>query len=100
MADLRFRNIVNGESVDAVDGATYDLVNPATGEVYAAAPASKAEDVDRAMRAAESAFEAWGDTTPAERQKALLKIADALESRGGELVPGGGGKTRQPQHTV
>ena len=86
MADLRFRNIVNGESVDAADGATYDLVNPATGEVYAAAPASKAEDVDRAMRAADAAFEAWGDTTPAERQKALLKIADALESRADEFV--------------
>src|SRR3954470_18590344 len=88
MADLRFRNIVNGESVDAVDGATYDLVNPATGEVYAAAPASKEEDVDRAMKAAEAAFEAWGDTTPAERQKALLKIADALEARADEVVRG------------
>ena len=50
MADLRFHNVINGESVDAADGATYDLVNPATGEVYAAAPASQAEDVDRAMR--------------------------------------------------
>ena len=72
--------------MDAADGATYDLVNPATGEVYAAAPASKAEDVDRAMQAADKAFEAWGDTTPAERQKALLKIADALEARADEFV--------------
>src|SRR6188472_3992591 len=86
MADLRFHNIVNGESVDAADGATYDLVNPATGEVYATAAASKAEDVDRAMRAADAAFESWGDTTPAERQKALLKMADALESRADEFV--------------
>jgi betaine-aldehyde dehydrogenase len=86
MADLRFRNVINGESVDAADGATYDLVNPATGEVYAAAPASRAEDVDRAYRAAERAFETWGDTTPAERQKALLKMADALEARADEFV--------------
>ena len=86
MADQRFRNIVNGEAVDAADGSTYDLVNPATGEVYAAAPASKAEDVDRAMKAAETAFETWGDTTPSERQKALLKIADALEARADEFV--------------
>jgi betaine-aldehyde dehydrogenase len=86
MADLRFRNVINGESVDAADGATYDLVNPATGEVYAAAPASGEEDVDRAMRAADAAFEAWGDTTPAERQRAMLKIADALESRADEFV--------------
>ena len=86
MADQTIHNIVNGESVSAADGATYDLVNPATGEVYAAAPASGAEDVDRAFRAAETAFEAWGDTTPAERQKALLKIADALEARADEFV--------------
>jgi len=86
MADLRFHNIVNGESVEAADGATYDLVNPATGEVYAAAPASGAEDVDRAMRAAEAAFEGWGETTPSERQRALLKIADALEQRADEFV--------------
>ncbi|HET9829670.1 MAG TPA: gamma-aminobutyraldehyde dehydrogenase [Nocardioidaceae bacterium] len=86
MADLRFRNVINGESVDAADGATYDLVNPATGEVYAAAAASKGEDVDRAMKAADAAFEAWGDTTPTERQRALLKIADALESRADEFV--------------
>jgi betaine-aldehyde dehydrogenase len=86
MADQTFHNIVNGESVAAADGSTYDIVNPATGEVYAAAPASKAEDVDRAFRAAETAFESWGETTPAERQKALLKIADALESRADEFV--------------
>jgi betaine-aldehyde dehydrogenase len=86
MADLRFRNVVNGACVDAADGATYDLVNPATGDVYASAPASGVEDVDRAMKAAETAFDAWGDTTPAERQRALLKIADALESRADEFV--------------
>jgi betaine-aldehyde dehydrogenase len=82
----QFRNIVGGESVDAVSGATYDLVNPATGQVYATAPASGPEDVDRAMRAADAAFETWGDTTPAERQRALLKIADALEARAPEFV--------------
>jgi betaine-aldehyde dehydrogenase len=86
MADKRFRNIINGESVDAADGSTYDITNPATGAVYAQAPASGEEDVDRAMKAAENAFEDWGDSTPAERQKALLKIADALESRAEEFV--------------
>ena len=54
--------------------------------MYASAPSSGAEDVDRAFRAAETAFETWGDTTPAERQKALLKIADALEARADEFV--------------
>ena len=35
----QFRNMINGESVDAASGETYDVVNPATGEVYAQAPA-------------------------------------------------------------
>src|SRR3954463_5519783 len=96
MADQRFRNIVNGVAVDAADGSTYDLVNPTTGEVYAAAPASGAEDVDRAMKAAETAFEEWRETTPADRQKALLKIADALESRGGEFGRGEAENTGKP----
>jgi betaine-aldehyde dehydrogenase len=88
MADTaeQFRNIINGEAVDAASGETYDIVNPATGEKYATAPASGPEDVDRAMRAAATAFESWGETTPAERQLALLKMADALEARADEFV--------------
>jgi betaine-aldehyde dehydrogenase len=81
-----FRNIIGGKSVDAASGATYDIVNPSTGEVYATAPASNGEDVDRAMRAAADAFETWGDTTPAERQMALLKIASAVEERTADFV--------------
>jgi len=82
----QFRNLIAGKSVDAVSGATYDVVDPATGDVYAQAASSGPADVDRAMRSAADAFEAWGETTPAERQKALLKMADALESRAGEFV--------------
>lgn len=80
------RNLINGELVDAASGATYEVVNPATGAAYATAPASAAEDVDRAMRAADAAFEVWGDTTPRERQEALLRIAQALEDRADEFV--------------
>ena len=80
-----FRNIVNGERVDAADGATYDVIDPTSGEVYATAPMSGAEDVDRAYRAAATAFESWRSTTPQERAGALLKIADAIEARTEEL---------------
>jgi betaine-aldehyde dehydrogenase len=80
------RNFVNGEPVDAADGATMPVVNPATGEKYATAPLSSAKDVEAAMQAAETAFETWGETTPSERQLALLKIADALESRAEEII--------------
>jgi betaine-aldehyde dehydrogenase len=86
MADKQFRNIVGGKAVDSASGETYDVINPATGEKYASAPASGPEDVDRAMKAAAEAFEEWGETTPAERQIAMLKIADALEARADEFV--------------
>ena len=86
MADKSFRNVINGELVDAASGETYDVIDPTTGEVYATAPMSGAEDVDRAYRAAEQAFETWGQATPSERQQAMLKIADALEKRSREFV--------------
>ncbi len=74
------------QSVDTVDGRRADLIDPSTGEVFGSAPISGAEDVDRAYAAAASAFETWGQTTPAERQRALLKFADALEARSDEIV--------------
>ena len=87
MSDKRtIRNFVGGESVDTIDGATSDLVNPSTGEVFATAAVSSAADVDVAYRAAASAFEGWRDSTPSERQRALLTIADALEAHADELV--------------
>jgi betaine-aldehyde dehydrogenase len=81
-----FQNFVNGERVDAADGRTTAVIDPTTGEQYASAPLSSAEDVDRAMRAAEAAFESWRDTTPSERSLALIRIADAVESRAEELI--------------
>ena len=80
------RNFVGGEHVEAADGRRSDLVDPSTGEVFASAPVSSAEDVDRAYRAATTAFESWRDTTPGERQRALLKLADLVEEHADELV--------------
>jgi betaine-aldehyde dehydrogenase len=80
------QNVINGELVEAVDGRRSDLTDPSTGEVFATAPLSGAADVDRAYTAAATAFQSWRDTTPSERQLALLKFADALESRAEELV--------------
>jgi betaine-aldehyde dehydrogenase len=87
MADKRvLRNFIGGEYVEPSDGGYADLVDPSTGEVFASAPVSGAADVDRAMRAAADAFPGWRDATPSDRQKALLKLADAMESRASELV--------------
>ena len=82
----RLRNFVGGEYVDPDARSTLELVNPATGQVVAEAPVSSEQDVDRAYRTAAKAFETWGDTTPSERQQALLKIADAIEARADELI--------------
>ena len=87
MGDLRqLKNFINGKYADPVDGRTTDLVNPATGEVFVQAPLSGPEDVDAAYGAAADAFESWRDTTPSERQLALLKLADAVEARAEEFI--------------
>ena len=83
---MEVRNFIDGASVDAQSGSRSDLVDPTTGEVFAQAPVSQAADIDAAYAAAERAFEVWGNTTPAERQMALLKIADAIESHADELI--------------
>ena len=87
MSELHtLRNYINGAFAGAADGRTTEVVDPTTGEAYATAPLSAAADVDAAMAAAAAAFEVWRDTTPSQRQLALLKIADAIEARAEELV--------------
>ena len=82
----KLNNFVNGKSLPAKSGATSEIINPAIGAAYATAPISGAEDVDSALSAASNAFAEWRETTPAERQRALNKIADALEARSDELI--------------
>ncbi len=87
MSDKReLLNVVGGESVAATDGRTTDLVNPSTGAVYGTAPLSSEADVDRAYQAAAAGFDTWRDSTPSERQKAMLGIADLLEQHADELI--------------
>lgn len=86
MSGERLRNFIGGEYVDAKDGRTLEVVDPSTGETYAEAPVSGAEDVDAAFRAASDAFPAWRDATPGERSLAMLRFADAVEKRAEDLV--------------
>ena len=83
---MSITNVINGESVAAADGRTSDVVDPSTGKTYDTAPLSGPSDVDAAYAAAEQAFPAWRRITPSERQKLLLKFADALEERTEDLV--------------
>jgi betaine-aldehyde dehydrogenase len=90
------KNFVGGEYTDTAEGRYYDLVNPATGETFAQAPASGKEDLDRAFEIAQRAFDSWRDSTPSERQLALIRIADAIEERAEEFVRAESENTGKP----
>lgn len=80
------RSFVAGGYVEPQGEGRSDVVDPSTGQVVATAPVGTEADVDAAYKAAEQAFTTWGRTTPAERQQAMLKIADAIEARADELI--------------
>jgi 1-pyrroline dehydrogenase len=80
------KNFVGGEWVDAVEGGTMEVLNPATGEVIAEVPSGTKADVDRAVEAAKKALPEWLETTPGERQEALLKLAAVIEDNAEELA--------------
>ena len=82
----KFRNFIDGKHVDAASGDTLDIINPATGKVYATSPNSKQTDIDAAMSAAQRGFEMWKESTPSERSLALFRIADAIEARKDEFI--------------
>ncbi|HEY7660027.1 MAG TPA: aldehyde dehydrogenase family protein [Actinomycetota bacterium] len=80
MADA-LQNFIDGSWLDAQDGERFDVFNPATGEVIATAPHSKAADVERAVDAARRTFDegAWWPGTPArERGRILLRVAEIV----------------------
>ena len=81
-----FRNLVGGELVDAVDGATREILNPANGAVIGRVPEGTQADVERAMEAARAARIGWRDTTPGQRMEALLALADAVDAHADELA--------------
>ena len=61
------KQFIGGEFVDSSSGETMEVLNPATGEVIAEVPRGSAEDVDRAVDAAEKAWEEWQGKTPKDR---------------------------------
>jgi acyl-CoA reductase-like NAD-dependent aldehyde dehydrogenase len=72
--------------VDAIEGGTMEVLNPATGETIAQVPRGTQADVDRAVEAAKQALSEWFETTPAERAEALLGLASAIEDNAEELA--------------
>lgn len=86
MSVTALKNFVGGKSVESESKTTINVIDPSTGEVYATIPDSTEKDVAKAYAAARAAFAEWKQTTPYERQVALLKVADAIEARGEELA--------------
>src|SRR6266851_1617655 len=81
-----YKNFAGGEWVDAASGETMEVINPATGETIAEVPSCSAEDVDRAVAAANKALPDWLDATPKERSELLHKLADVLDEHAEELA--------------
>jgi betaine-aldehyde dehydrogenase len=94
------KNYINGQWVAAKSGETTDVINPADGQTYLQAPLSAATDVDDAYKAAANAFEEWSQTTPSERQLALLKIADAMEEQAEHFADLESQNTGKPRSTL
>ncbi|HSS72398.1 MAG TPA: gamma-aminobutyraldehyde dehydrogenase [Gaiellaceae bacterium] len=80
------KNFVGGEWVEAVEGGTMEVLNPATGETIAEVPSGTAADADRAVEAAGRAWPEWFDSTPGERAELLLKLADIVDANTDELA--------------
>ncbi len=81
---VELRNVVDGASVPVA--ARMDLTDPATGETYGTAPLSSPADVDTAVAAARRAFTGWRRSTPADRQRALLHLADLVAAHADRLL--------------
>jgi aldehyde dehydrogenase (NAD+) len=81
--------VIGGESVDAADGQTFEIVNPANGQVIATAPLGGKEDVDRAVKAAQDAFDApkgWSSFAAGKRGRTLSKFAELIKKNSEELA--------------
>ena len=79
-----FAMIIGGTRVRAA--SEFDVMNPSTGKLIAKAPNASAQDLDRAVAAATSAFELWSKRTDAERSKACLDIAGKIGEHAEELA--------------
>ena len=83
---IQINLLLENRDVQAIDGVTFDRLNPITGDVATRAAAAKIADVRRAADAAAAAFPAWSATGPSQRRMILLKAADILASKTPQFV--------------
>jgi acyl-CoA reductase-like NAD-dependent aldehyde dehydrogenase len=79
--------IIEAERTGAATGETYEVQNPATGEVVDTVPSGGPEDVDRAARAAAKAFESWSKLSAFKRAHILHEAARHMLSKVDEIAP-------------
>ena len=86
--DVRLtKNLIGGKWRDAESGRTFDVFNPATGEVLAKVAAGAKADVEEAVAAARKAFNGpWSKFSARERGKLLFKLADLIEENADDLA--------------
>jgi 1-pyrroline dehydrogenase len=82
----QYQILIGGELTAAASGETMEVIAPATGETIAEVPRCGAEDVDRAVEAAEAAAPEWLEKTPKERSELLHKLAEVLDENAEELA--------------
>jgi acyl-CoA reductase-like NAD-dependent aldehyde dehydrogenase len=83
------RMVIGGETVDATDGQSFEIVNPATGRIVATAPLGGRADVDKAVDAAQAAFDerkGWANWAAGKRGRSLSKLADLIKKNSEELA--------------
>lgn len=86
MATDLLQNFIGGQYVAVSGQGRMPLIDPVTEETYGELPVSDASDVDAAYAAASAAFPIWRETTPADRQLALFRIADEMQARAEEFA--------------
>ncbi|MBL8046801.1 MAG: aldehyde dehydrogenase family protein, partial [Anaerolineales bacterium] len=77
---------INNQEVPATSGETFASYAPATGAVVGYAARARTDDVEQAVHAARHAFSGWAGLPPAERERIMLKCADAIESKREHLM--------------
>jgi acyl-CoA reductase-like NAD-dependent aldehyde dehydrogenase len=86
VAQEKQRMLIDGKWTGSASGDVLIVENPAKRRAIADIPRGAAEDVDRAVQAAQKAFPAWSEVPPRQRGRMLLRIAEALEARIEEMA--------------
>ena len=80
------KHFIAGQWIDAACGATFEVLNPLDDSLYAYAAKGTGDDIINAVAAAKAAFTSYKETTPTERERWLLRVAEIMEERQKDLV--------------